>query len=127
MRRCLLLAAILCLLLCGCAKSGTVQSAAEQAEPSLVGVWVNRGQYGPGQDFVETMTLTQDGEARVHLDYQGAPYADLEGQWSARDGLLLVTFRDPEVQDRSYAYTLSDATLTLTGAGKDVTYQRQTP
>ncbi len=38
-----------------------------------------------------------------------------------------MTFRDPEVQDRSYAYTLSDATLTLTGAGKDVMYQRQTP
>ena len=113
----LLCLALLCLLLAGCR--------APQSGPVLTGAWVNAGQYSQGRDFVETLTLREDGTAEVHLDYQGQPYADLAGTWTAAGGVLNVDFTDPNARDRTYTYTLTEETLTLTGNGKDVTYQRQ--
>ena len=106
--------ALLCLLLTACAKK----------QASLAGTWVNAGQYAAGRDFVETMTLNDDGTVRVHLDYQGRDYATLEGTWRAEDGILTVDFTDPNVQDRTYSYTLNGDTLTLKGDGKTVEYTR---
>ena len=113
----LLCLALLCLLLVGCR--------APQSGPVLTGAWVNAGQYSQGRDFVETLTLREDGSVTVHLDYRGTDYATLEGRWTAEDGVLNVDFTDPNARDRTYTYTLTEETLTLTGNGKDVTYQRQ--
>ena len=116
------------LLLSACAKPEiptTAVTETEAAAPSLVGVWVNAGQYSEGRDFVETLTLNRDGTAIVHLEYQGADYATLEGTWTAAGDILSVDFADPNVRDRTYSYALSGTTLTLTGDGKDVTYQQQ--
>lgn len=125
---------LFCLLLAGCgageAAAPEVEASRETAAPetregaALVGSWENRGQYSQGRDFVETMILEENGTARIHLDYQGEPYADLEGQWLARNGELLVTFRGDDARDRSYSYAVRDGVLTLTGDGKEVTYQR---
>ena len=61
-----LLPILLCLLLlCACGRS----------EAAPVGTWVNAGQYTEGRDFVETVTLRDDGSLSVHLDYRGEPYA----------------------------------------------------
>ena len=115
---------LLCLLLaaCGGAESPTASTAAPG--PILVGTWVNAGQYSEGRDFVETLTLNEDGTAAVHLDYQGKPYADLEGRWTAEGDTLSVDFTDPNTKDRSYDYALTETTLTLTGGGKEVVYRR---
>ena len=116
------------LLLTACAETETPTTGTATAEapaPSLVGVWVNAGQYSEGRDFVETLTLNRDGTAVVHLDYQGKDYATLEGTWTAAGDTLSVDFTDPNVRDRTYSYALSGTTLTLTGDGKDVTYQQQ--
>ena len=132
MKRILICLALLWLL-AGCAVREAAVSVGTDAPPStptttqepvLTGVWVNRGQYTEGRDFVETMTLREDGTALIHLDYQGKDYATLEGRWTAINGMLSVTFRDGETKDRVYRYTLTDTTLTLTGDGKDVTYER---
>ena len=122
-----LLALLFCLLLTACAKpeNPTTGTTTEAPAAALVGVWVNAGQYSEGRDFVETLTLNRDGTASVHLDYQGADYATLEGTWTAENGLLNVDFTDPNVRDRTYSYALSGTTLVLTGSGKDVAYQRQ--
>ena len=113
----LLCLALLCLLLAGCQSP--------QATPMLTGTWVNAGAYALGRDFVETLTLREDGSVTVHLDYRGEDYATLEGVWTRRDDTLTVDFTDPNTRDRTYTYTLTEETLTLTGNGKDVTYQRQ--
>ena len=121
---CLLLLAFL---LAGCRmpQAAVSSTATTAAAPSLVGVWVNAGQYSEGRDFVETMTLRGDGSVTVHLDYQGKDYATLEGRWTAENGVLSVDFTDHNTKDRTYSYALSGTTLTLTGDGKDVTYQQQ--
>ena len=124
MKRLLVCLALLCLLLaaCGGAESPTASTAAPG--PGLAGVWVNAGQYTEGRDFVETLTLREDGTAEVHLDYQGKPYADLAGRWTALGDTLNVDFSDPNARDRSYSYALTETTLTLTGSGKAVVYRR---
>ena len=116
MKRILCSLALLCLLLAGC------QTPREG--PSLAGSWVNAGQYSPGREFVETMTLLENGSVTVHLEYRGADYATLEGTWTLRDDTLTVDFTDPNTRDRVYTYTLTETTLTLTGDGKEVVYQR---
>ena len=116
MKRILCSLALLCLLLAGC------QTPREG--PSLAGSWVNAGQYSPGREFVETMTLLENGSVTVHLEYRGADYATLEGSWTALGDTLSVEFADPNTRDRVYTYTLTDLTLTLTGDGKEVVYQR---
>ena len=125
MKRLFLCLALLCLLLaaCGGAESPTASTAAPG--PGLAGVWVNAGQYTEGRDFVETLTLREDGTAEVHLDYQGKPYADLAGTWTAAGDTLSVDFTDPNTKDRTYSYALTETTLTLTGGGKDVEYVRK--
>ncbi len=135
MKRILACFVLLCLLLVGCeeAETPTTTAAARtdapattiSAAPSLVGAWVNAGQYSDGHDFVETMTLAGDGTVTVHLEYQGADYATLTGTWTEESGVLNVDFTDSNTRDRSYAYTVTETTLTLSGVGKDVTYQRQ--
>ena len=117
MKRLLACLALLCLLLSACHTPQTV--------PTLTGTWVNAGQYSAGRDFVETLTLNEDGTALVHLDYQGSPYADLAGTWTADGTTLSVDFTDPDTRDRVYTYALTETTLTLTGSGKDVKYLRQ--
>ena len=121
---------LLALLLCACQDGApplpaSAPQTTQVPAPSLAGVWVNAGQYADGKDFVETLTLRADGTATVHLDYQGADYATLEGLWTAADGVLAVDFTDPNTRDRTYPYTLTQTTLVLTGDGKDVEYLRQ--
>ncbi|MBR6376281.1 MAG: hypothetical protein IKS05_00790 [Oscillospiraceae bacterium] len=116
MKRILCAIALLFLLLAGCDTP--------QAGPALAGTWVNVGQYSEGRDFVETMTLREDGSVLVHLEYQGADYAALEGSWTAEGDSLAVDFTDPNVRDRVYRYSLTESTLTLSGDGKDVEYTR---
>ena len=115
MKRLLVCLALLCLLLAACAGKG----------PALTGTWVNEGQYSEGRDFVETLILREDGSAAVDLQYQGKPYAVLEGRWTAEWDTLSVDFTDPNTKDRSYRYALTETSLTLTGSGKDVVYQRK--
>lgn len=136
MKRVLACLALLCLLLAACGEAQTAETAAgipapatvaatSPAAPSLVGVWVNAGQYSEGHDFVETMTLNADGGVTVHLEYQGADYATLTGAWTTENSVLNVDFTDPNTKDRSYTYTLTETTLTLSGDGKAVEYLRQ--
>ena len=128
MKRQLTAALLLCLLLlsaCTKPETPTMAATTETPGPSLVGVWVNAGQYSEGRDFVETLTLEADGSAVVHLDYQGKDYATLEGRWTADGSILNVTFRDPNTRDRTYTYTLTETALILTGDGKDVEYVRE--
>lgn len=136
MKRVLVCLALLCLLLAACGEAQTAETAAgipapatvaatSPAAPSLVGVWVNAGQYSEGHDFVETMTLNADGGVTVHLEYQGADYATLTGAWTTENSVLNVDFTDPNTKDRSYTYTLTETTLTLSGDGKAVEYLRQ--
>ena len=119
----------LCLLLtaCGGPAEPTAAPAGTTAAPGpgLVGDWVNAGQYSEGHDFVETLTLSPDGTARVHLEYRGSDYATLEGSWTEAAGVLTVDFTDPNTRDRVYAYTVTETTLTLTGDGKAVEYTRK--
>ena len=114
---------LLCLLLAGCGGRETVTTT--ESGPGLAGVWVNAGQYSDGHDFVETLTLAADGTVTVHLEYRGSDYATLTGAWTAENGVLNVDFTDPNTKDRSYTYTLTETTLTLSGDGKAVEYQRR--
>ena len=126
MKRILVCLALLCLLLAACGEREIATTAATEAPaPKLAGVWVNAGQYSEGRDFVETLTLSEDGDVTVHLEYQGADYATLTGTWTVSDGVLNVDFTDPNTKDRVYTYTLTENALTLTGDGKNVSYQRQ--
>lgn len=112
--------ALLCLsaaLLCACSKKSAGGS------DLLPGVWVNAGQYSEGRDFVETLTVNADGTLRVHLDYQGAAYADLDGTWVESGKTLTFTMSDGTV--RVYDYAVSQTELTLEGSGKTVAYQRK--
>lgn len=105
---------LLCLLLTACGQ-----------EAGLTGTWVNRGRYEQGKDFVETMTLQEDGSAVIHLEYQGRDYQTIRGEWSADEGTLTVTFPDGSARDRAYEYALEGDALTLTGGGKVVEYERE--
>ncbi len=116
MKRILSCFALLSLLLCACAE--------KPASPGLTGAWVNAGQYSEGRDFVETMTLREDGTITVHLEYQGRDCATLEGTWRREAEILTLDFTDPNVRDRTYTYTLSGDVLTLAGDGKTVEYSR---
>lgn len=124
MKRLLACLVLLSLLLTACGDAEGAAAASAEA-PALPGVWINEGQYSEGRDFVETLTLRADGSAVVHLDYQGRPYADLAGSWTAAGDTLSVDFSDPNTRDRTYSYTLTETTLTLTGSGKEVVYRRQ--
>ena len=117
MKRILCCLILLCLLLAGCQ--------APQEGPSLLGTWVNVGQYSEGRDFVETMTLRIDGTVTVNLEYQGSDYATLEGTWRTETEILTIDFTDPNVRDRTYTYTLSGDTLILAGDEKTVEYSRK--
>ena len=117
MKRILLCFVLLCLGLSACQTP--------RSGPALTGVWVNAGQYSEGRSFVETMTLREDGSVTVHLEYQGRDYATLDGRWSAEDGVLNVDFTDPGAKDRTYSYTLTEQSLSLSGSGKTVSYQRR--
>ena len=123
MKRLSALLLLLCLLLTACARPDP--AATEAAAPALTGAWVNAGQYSEGRDFVETMTLREDGSVTVHLEYQGADYATLEGRWTAEGDVLSVDFTDPNTRDREYTYALTETTLILTGGGKTVEYVRE--
>ena len=124
MKRLLVCLALLCLLLAACGGAESPTASTEAPGPGLAGVWVNAGQYTEGRDFVETLTLREDGTAEVHLDYRGKPYADLAGTWTAEGDTLSVDFTDPNTRDRTYTYALTETTLTLTGGGKEVVYRR---
>ena len=123
MKRILVCLALLCLMLAACGEAEAPTTTAPAA-PSLAGVWVNAGRYSEGRDFVETLTLSEEGKVTVHLEYQGADYATLTGIWTVSDGVLKVDFTDPNTKDRVYTYTLTENALILTGDGKDVEYQR---
>ncbi len=116
MKRLFVCLALLALLLAGCA---------EKKAPPLTGTWVNAGQYTEGRAFVETLTLTEEGGVLVQLDYQGKPYATLEGVWTIEGDVLSVDFADPETRDRVYTYAVTETSLTLTGEGKTVDYVRK--
>ena len=117
MKRILSCFALLSLLLCACAE--------KPAPSGLIGTWVNAGQYDDGRDFVETMTLREDGTITVHLEYQGRDYATLEGTWHTEQDVLTVDFTDPNVRDRTYTCTLSGDRLILAGDEKAVEYSRK--
>ena len=90
------------------------------------GTWVNQGQYTKGREFTETLILSEDGSARILLEYQGQDYADLEGEFFAAGGLLTVRYEDDTgQQQRSYTYELAGNLLRLTGNGKTVEYTRE--
>ena len=88
MKRLLPILLCLLLLLCACGRS----------EAAPVGTWVNAGQYTEGRDFVETVTLRDDGSLSVHLDYRGEPYADLTGTWELEGEKLTFTMDDGTVR-----------------------------
>ena len=126
MKRLLVCLALLSLLLSACGEAVPAATVSTEAPaPALVGVWVNAGQYSEGRDFVETLTLREDGTVTVDLQYQGKPYASLEGRWTARGDSLSVDFTDPNTKDRVYRYAVTGTTLTLSGSGKDAIFQRQ--
>lgn len=108
-----LLPILLCLLLCACAR----------AEKVPVGTWVNAGQYTEGRDFVETLTIRDDGSLSVHLDYRGKPYADLTGAWELEGETLTFTMGDGTV--RVYTFAVSGDELILKNSDRTVAYARR--
>ncbi len=103
--------------------SGQEQPAPTQAADRLLGTWENQGQYEEGKDFVETMTLSDDGSAIIHLEYQGSDYATISGAFTADETTLTVHITSTqEPYDREYTYTLSGNQLELVGNGKTVNY-----
>ncbi|MBQ6281455.1 MAG: lipocalin family protein [Oscillospiraceae bacterium] len=109
-----LLPILLCLLLlCACGRS----------EAAPVGTWVNAGQYTEGRDFVETVTLRDDGSLSVHLDYRGEPYADLTGTWELEGERLTFTMDDGTV--RVYTFAVTGDELTLKNSDRTVVYARR--
>ena len=122
---------LLFVLLVGC--TAKVQPA-ETAQPSeteetvderqeVIGVWRNAGQYSEGRDFVETLTLREDGSCTVHLDYQGEDYQTLEGSYTVEGGILCVEYGDQGgTVSRSFQYTRDGRELILKTEAKTVTY-----
>ena len=88
----------------------------------LLGTWVNAGAYEEGRDFVETMTIEAEGTVRVHLDYQGSPYADLTGSWTRSGNSLTFSMSDGSVL--VYEYSIDGRMLILTGNGKRMEFLR---
>ncbi len=129
MKRLLALLAALALVLCGCggrAPEPAPPTETEEDLSALYGTWVNQGQYTQGREFTETLILSEDGSARILLEYQGQDYADLEGEFFAAGGLLTVRYEDDTgQQQRSYTYELAGNLLRLTGNGKTVEYTRE--
>ena len=126
MKKALLLFLVL-LLLTGCAAkpasdpSETVETADELRD--VIGVWRNAGQYSEGRDFVETLTLNEDGSCTVHLEYQGEDYQTLEGSYTVENGVLSVDYRDQSGSvSRSFQYTRDGRELILKTEAKTVTY-----
>ena len=122
---------LLCCLLVGCtAKTPSeVTEAAPETEETvdekqdLIGVWRNAGQYTEGRDFVETLTLNEDGSCTVHLEYQGEDYQTLEGSYTVENGILSVDYRDQSgTVNRSFQYTRDGRELILKTEAKIVTY-----
>ena len=128
-----LAALTLVLLLAGCAAPGSgtetapvTEASAEDGEAAaLIGMWRNAGQYSEGRDFVETMTLNEDGSCTIHLDYQGEDYQTLSGSYEVKNGVL-YTDLDTENgrMQRSFQYTIDGRELILQNEQKSVTYIR---
>ena len=128
-----LAALTLVLLLAGCAAPGSgtetapvTEAPAEAGEAAaLIGMWRNAGQYSEGRDFVETMTLNEDGSCTIHLDYQGEDYQTLSGSYEVKNGVL-YTDLDTENgrMQRSFQYTIDGRELILQNEQKSVTYIR---
>ena len=133
MKKTIALALTLVLLLAGCAAPGSgaetapvTEAPAEDGEAAaLIGMWRNAGQYSEGRDFVETMTLNEDGSCTIHLDYQGEDYQTLNGSYEVRDSVLYTDLDtgNGRVQ-RSFQYTLDGRELILQNEQKSVTYIR---
>lgn len=132
MKRTLLPALLLLLVLALCACAGRKSSAAPSPSEDqtlapeaeeLLGVWVNAGQYAEGRDFVETLSLSSDGTAVIHLDYQGRDYATLKGTFETQAGVLIIHLSENgQAYDRVYDYTLENGDLILTSEQKTVRY-----
>ena len=117
-----LLTLLLCLLLLAACTAPETPTDTTKA-PVLTGVWVNAGQYSQGRDFVETLTLREDGAASVHLDYQGKDYQTLRGSYTVSEGVLSVTYADQSGSfSRSFQYTRDGRELILKTEAKTVTY-----
>lgn len=93
-------------------------------DPAIAAVWINAGQYSEGREFVETMTLLEDGKAVIHMDYQGSDYETLHGTYTALQGVLTVSINADEPYQKIYQYELDANILTLYGNDKTVTYRR---
>ena len=130
-----LAALTLVLLLAGCAAPGSraeteampvTEAPAEDGEAAaLIGMWRNAGQYSEGRDFVETMTLNEDGSCTIHLDYQGEDYQTLSGSYEVKNGVLYTDLDTENGQmQRSFQYTLDGRELILQNEQKSVTYIR---
>ncbi len=126
MKKALLLFWVL-LLLTGCASkpaadpSETEETADERQE--VVGVWRNAGQYEEGKDFVETLTLDENGGCTVHLEFMGEDYQTLEGSYTVQGGVLFTEYADEGGKiSRSFQYTRDGRELILKTETKTVTY-----
>ena len=126
MKKALLLFWVL-LLLTGCAAkpaadpSETEETADERQE--VVGVWRNAGQYEEGKDFVETLTLDENGGCTVHLEFMGEDYQTLEGSYTVQGGVLFTEYADAGGKiSRSFQYTRDGRELILKTETKTVTY-----
>ena len=117
-----LAALTLVLLLAGCAAPGSgtetapvTETPAEDGEAAaLIGMWRNAGQYSEGRDFVETMTLNEDGSCTIHLDYQGEDYQTLSGSYEVKNGVLYTDLDTENGQmQRSFQYTLDGREMIL--------------
>ena len=105
----------------GAAADGQEAPAADDAGLALVGMWRNAGEYSEGRDFVETLTLNEDGSCTIHLDYQGADYQTLTGTYELEGGFLHTHLEDGQL-NRSFRYTLDGRELILETDRKTVTY-----
>lgn len=153
MKKLCILLVLLSLLLAGCAKEqavlpegATPEDVTEAAEPTqsdteeptedtffpdetseeqdlLVGTWRNDGQYAEGQDFVETMTLSEEGLCIIDLQYEGEHYDTLIGAYAVVNGTLYTrTEKDGERTDRVFQYRLDGRELYLENENKTVRY-----
>lgn len=133
---CLLLA-VLVLLVAGCTAKPqpTPETQPPQTElptqpkqfsddPDIAAVWVNGGTTPDGEEYVETMTLLEDGRAIVSMQYQGSDYESLFGTYTALNSVLTVFIDDEVPYQQTYQYELDANVLTLYDSEKTVTYRR---
>ena len=137
---------LICLLLVGCAApaqdamddtqpeqtDAPETEAVETTEPvdrpgqgaeELFGVWRNAGQYEEGREFVETMTLDEEGNCYIQFDYQGEPYQLLRGTYYVVGRWLYTTMETGEEETcRNFIFTRDGRELILESETKTVTY-----